>query len=38
MVEDVFGGRDGSFDALLAAGALVFVGIPAIPELGGCGK
>ena len=38
MVEDVFGSRDRSFDALLATGALVFMRIPTIPELGGCAQ
>ena len=38
MVEDVFGGRDRSFDALLATGARVLMRIPTIPELGGCAK
>ena len=36
MVEDVLGSRDRGFDALLTTRALVFVRIPAIPELGSC--
>jgi len=36
MVENVLGGRDRGFDALLATRALVFMRIPAVPELGGC--